>query len=71
MKEVEELTKSVYFCKKEQNTTKSDHIHNIELLEEDIRNYLYSEWLTAQRNIQTALELLEELKEEKNNFLKC
>lgn len=62
MKTIEELIKSVHFCKNEQNTTKSDHLHNLELVEEEINNYMYAEWLDAQRNIQIALELLEELK---------
>jgi len=64
MKTVEELIKSVHFCINEQNTTKSDHLHNIELVKEEISNYMYSEWLATQRNIQIALELLEELRKD-------
>ena len=37
MKTVEELIKSVHFCKNEQNTTKSDHLHNIEIIKEEIK----------------------------------
>ena len=68
MKTVEELIKSVYCCKNEKNTTASEHKHNIELVEEDIKSYMYAEWLAAQRNIQIALELLEELKKEEITF---
>lgn len=64
MKTIEELIKSVHFCKNEQNTTKSDHLHNIEIMKEEISNYMYAEWAATQRNIQIALELLEELKKE-------
>ena len=64
MKTFEELIKSVYCCKNEKNTTVSEHLHNIELVKEEINNYMYAEWLDAQRNIQKALELLEELKKE-------
>ena len=68
MRTVEELIKSVYCCKNEKNTTASEHKHNIELVEEDINNYMYAEWLATQRNIQIALELLEELKKEEITF---
>ena len=68
MKTVEELIESVYCCKNEKNTTASEHKHNIELVEEDIKSYMYAEWLAAQRNIQIALELLEELKKEEITF---
>ena len=68
MRTVEELIKSVYCCKNEKNTTASEHKHNIELVEEDIKNYMYAEWLATQRNIQIALELLEELKKEEITF---
>ena len=62
MKTIEELIKSVYCCKNEKNTTASEHLHNLELIEEEINNFMYAEWLAAQRNIQIALELLEELR---------
>ena len=62
MKTIEELIKSVNCCKKEKNTTAPEHLHNLELVEEEINNYMYAEWLATQRNIQIALELLEELK---------
>ena len=68
MKTVEELIKSVYCCKNEKDTTASEHKHNIELVKEEINNYMYAEWLATQRNIQIALELLEELKEEEIAF---
>ena len=68
MKTAEELIESVYCCKNEKNTTASEHKHNIELIEEEINNYMYAEWLATQRNIQIALELLEELKEEEIAF---
>ena len=75
MKTVEELIKSVYSCKNEKNTTTSEHKHNIELVEEEINNYMYAEWLATQRNIQIALDLLEELKKEgiaiSNDLRKC
>ena len=48
--------------KTKKNTTTSEHKHNIELVEEEINDYMYAEWLDTQRNIQIALELLEELK---------
>lgn len=69
MKTVEELIKSAYSCKNEKNITASEHKHNIELLKEEINDYIYAEWLAAQRNIQIALDLLEELKEEEIAFL--
>ena len=62
MKTIEELIKSVQFCTNEQNTTASEHLHNIELVKEEICDYMYAEWEATQRNIQIALELLEELK---------
>ena len=68
MRTVEELIKSVHCCKNEKNTTASEHKHNIKLIEEEINNYMYAEWLAAQRNIQIALELLEELKKEEIDF---
>ena len=40
MKTVEELIKSVYYCKNEKNTTASEHKHNVELVEEEIKNYI-------------------------------
>ena len=64
METLEELIKSVHFCKNEKNTTPSEHKHNIEFVKEEINDYMYAEWLAAQRNIQIALELLEELKKE-------
>ena len=64
MKTIEELIKSVHFCKNEQNTTASEHLHNLELVKEEISNYMYAEWLATQRNIQIALELLEELRKD-------
>jgi len=64
MKTVEELINSVYCCKNEKNTKASEHKHNIELVKEEINNYIYAEWLATHRNIQIALELLEELKKE-------
>ena len=64
MKTVEELIQSAYSCKNEKNTTVSEHKHNIELVKEEINNYIYAEWLATRRNIQIALELLEELKKE-------
>lgn len=69
MKTVEELIKSVHFCKNEKNITPSEHQHNIELVKEEINNYMYAEWFATQRNIQIALELLEELKKEEIAFL--
>ena len=69
MKTIEELTKSVYCCKNEKNTTVSEHLHNIELVKEEINNYMYIEWLDTQRNIQQALELLEKLKKEEIAFM--
>ena len=70
MKTIEELIKSVNCCKKEKNTTASEHLHNLELVEEEINNYMYAEWLATQRNIQIALELLEELKNLQKAILK-
>jgi len=64
MKTVEELIQSAYSCKNEKNTTVSEHKHNIELVKEEINDYIYAEWLATRRNIQIALELLEELKKE-------
>jgi hypothetical protein len=64
MKTAEELIKSVYSCKNEKHTTPSEHKHNIELVKEEINDYIYAEWLAAQQNIQIALDLLEELKKE-------
>jgi hypothetical protein len=64
MKTAEELIKSAYLCKNEKNTTASEHKHNIELVKEEINDYIYAEWLAAQQNIQIALDLLEELKKE-------
>jgi hypothetical protein len=64
MKTAEELIKSAYSCKNEKNTTASEHKHNIELVKEEINDYIYAEWLAAQQNIQIALDLLEELKKE-------
>ena len=64
MKTVEELIKSAYSCKNEKNTTASEHKHNIELVKEEINDYIYTEWLATHSNIQIALELLEEVKKE-------
>lgn len=64
MKTVEELIKSAYSCKNEKNTTASEHKHNIELVKEEINDFIYAEWLATHSNIQTALELLQELKKE-------
>ena len=64
MKTIEELIKSVHFCKNEQNTTASEHLHNLELIEEEINNFMYAEWLATHGNIQKALELLEELRKD-------
>ena len=68
MKTIEELIKSVQFCTNEKNTTASEHLHNLELVKEEICDYMYGEWLDAQRNIQKALELLEELRKEQIAF---
>lgn len=64
MKTLEELIKSAYSCKNKKNTTASEHKHNIELVKEEISDYMYAEWLATHRNIQIALELLEEFKKE-------
>ena len=69
MKTLEELIKSAYSCKNEKNTTASEHKHNIELVKEEINDYIYAEWLATHRNIQIALDLLEEFKKEEIAFL--